>query len=79
MSSIYEIKQRSCLNSLKYFHVWDGLPLDITHDIFDGIAKDIVCNIITGLVSEEKLFSIDFVNSKIASFEFSGIDKKNKP
>ena len=79
MSSVYGIKQRPCLNSLKYFHVIDGLPPDIAHDIFEGVATDTVCNIITGLVSEEKLFSIDFVNGKIASFEYSQIDKKNKP
>ena len=71
MSSVYRIKQRSCLNSLKYFHVVDCLPRDIAHDIFEGVSIHIVCNIITGLVSEDKLFSIDFVNSKIVSFEYS--------
>ena len=79
MSSLYGIKQRSCLNSLKYFHVVDGLPPHIAHDNFEGVAIDIICNIITGLVSEDKLFSIDFLNGKIASFEYSRIDKKNKP
>ena len=79
MSSLYGIKQRSCLNSLKYFHVVDGLPPHIARDIFEGVAIDIVCNIITGLVSEDKLFSIDFVNGKIASFEYSRIGEKNKP
>ena len=34
MSSVYGIKQRSCLNSFKYFHAVDGLPPDIAHDIF---------------------------------------------
>ena len=71
MSSVYRIKQRSCLNSLKYFHVVDCLPRDIAHDIFEGVSIHIVCNIITGHVSEDKLFSIDFVNSKIVSFEYS--------
>ena len=76
--SVYGIKQKLCLNSLKYFHVVDGLPPDIAHDIFEGVAIDIVCHIITGLVSEDKLFSTGFVNGKIVSFEYSRIDKKNK-
>ena len=42
MSSVYGIKQRSCFNSLKYYHVVDGLPPDIAHDIFEGVARDIV-------------------------------------
>ena len=79
MSSAYRIKQMSCVNSLKYFHVVDVLPPDIAHDIFEGVAINIVCNIITGLVCEDKLFSIDFVNGKIASFEYSQINKRNKP
>ena len=71
MCSVYGIKQRSSLNFLKYFHEVDCLPPDIDHDIFQGIATDIVFNIITGLVNESKLFSIDFVSSKFSSFEYS--------
>ena len=52
MSSDYGIKQRSCINSVKYFHVVEGLPPDMI--FFEGVAIDIVCNIITGLVSEDK-------------------------
>ena len=79
MPSIHGIEQRSCVNSLEYFHVADGLPPDIANDIFQGIAIDIVCNIITSLVSEDKLFSTDFVKSKLASIEYSQIDERNKP
>ena len=50
MSSVYRIKQMSCVNSLKYFHTVDVLPPDIAHDILEGVAINNVCNIITGLV-----------------------------
>ena len=63
MPSIYGIKQKSCVKFLEYFHVVDGLPPGIGNDIFEGIAIDIVCNIIASLVSEDKLFSAAFVNS----------------
>ena len=79
MPSFYGIKQRSCVNSLKYFHVADGLPPDIVNDIFQGIAIYIACNIITSLVSEGKSFSTDFASSKLASIEYSQINERNKP
>ena len=62
MSSIYGIKQKSCVNFLKNFHVADGLPPGIGNDIFEGIAIDVVCNIITSLVSDDNSFSTTFVN-----------------
>ena len=62
MSSIYGIKQKSCVNFLEYFHVVDGLPPGIGNDIFEGIAIDVVCNIITSLVSDDNSFSTTFVN-----------------
>ena len=65
MSSIYGIKQKSCVNFLKNFHVADGLPPGIGNDIFEGIAIDIVGNIMTSLVSEDKSFSTAFVNSTL--------------
>ena len=40
-----------------------GLPPGIGNNIFEGIAIDIVCNIIASLVPEDKLFSTAFVNS----------------
>lgn len=36
-------KKSLFLNDLKYFHVIDGLPPDIVHDIFEGLAV-IRCN-----------------------------------
>ena len=59
---------------------WSGLfTTDIAVTFFEGKATDIVFNIITGLVSEDKLFSIDFVSCKFSSFEYSQIDQKKKP
>ena len=65
MSLIYGIKEKWCVNFLEYFHVVDGLPPGIGNDIFEGIAIDIVGNIMTSLVSEDKSFSTAFVNSTL--------------
>ena len=39
LASVYGIKANSCLNSLTYFHVIDGFPRDLAHDLFEGVAK----------------------------------------
>ena len=45
IASAYSIKSCSPLHVLKYFHVIDGLPPDLAHDVFEGIAIDILSQI----------------------------------
>ena len=45
-SSLYGIKENSCLNELSYYHVTSGLPPDLTHDLFEGFAVDIVSSVV---------------------------------
>ena len=78
LCSLYGIKSNSCQHSLQYFHVIDGLPPDIAHDIFEGIAIDVINDLLLGLISVSKVFTFHFVN-KTTSFEYSKIDRKNKP
>lgn len=76
---LYGIKSNSHLNFLQYFHVIDVLAADLAHDIFEGIAVDVMDDIIFALIFVSKVFIIDFVNEAIASFKHSKIHKKNKP
>ena len=78
ISSAYGIKEKSCLNDLHYFHVAEGLPPDIAHDIFEGVAVDVISNIIH-LLLEEKLITLEDINNKISCFSYSNVDKSNKP
>ena len=79
LCSLYGIKSNLRLNSLQYFHVTDGLHPDIAYDIFEGIAVDVMDDVLLGQISVSNVFTIDFVNKAIASFEYSKIDRKNKP
>lgn len=79
LCSLYGIKSNSRLNSLQYFHVTDGLHPNIAYDIFEGIAVDVMDDVLLGQISVSNVFTIDFVNKAIASFEYSKIDRKNKP
>ena len=52
-SSLYGVKTDCPLHALSHFHVINGLPSDIAHDIFEGVAVDVLHNIIVYCVSSE--------------------------
>ena len=78
LSSDYGLKYDSIFNSLKYFHFTTGLPHDISHDIFEGVASETLSNILTKLISD-KLITLEYINIKIRNFPYIGNDKKDKP
>ena len=47
LCSVYGMKSKSCLNQLKYFHINNGLPPDLPHDLFEGFAIDIMNLLVT--------------------------------
>ena len=75
---VYGIKERCCLNDLEHFHVINGLPPDLAHDVFEGIAKKVLSNIV-GCFCKEKIVRLEEINGNISSFKFSDLDKRNKP
>ena len=77
LASVYGIKANSCLNSSSYFHVIDGFPPDLAHDLFEGVAIDILTNIISELIGTLQL-TLAIINSAIRNFEYCEIDKQNK-
>ena len=77
LASVYGIKANSCLNSSSYFHVIDGFPPDLAHDLFEGVAIDILTNIISELIGTLQL-TLAIINSATRNFEYCEIDKQNK-
>ena len=78
LSKIYGLKRKSCLNELQYFHAVDGLPPDITHDVFEGVAKFVLCDVISYCISED-YFTLHDLNESIEQFPYSACDRANKP
>ena len=78
LSPVYGILSDSCLNSLEYYHVINGLPPDFAHDVLEGFAKDITKNVIVYMI-KEKYITLDDLNDSIENFKYSEVDKKNKP
>ena len=78
LSSEYGLKRDSIFNYLKYFHVSNGLPHDISHDLFEGVVNETLSCVLTKLISDGYLSLVN-INDKIISFEYIGNDKNNKP
>ena len=68
-SSVYVIKKNSCWHQLKYYHVINGLPADLAHDVFDCIS----------FFCKNDTFSLEFLNNQISLFDFTKRDRRNKP
>ena len=62
-ASVYGIKQSSCLNDLEYFHVINGLPPDLAYDVFEGIAINVL-NDIVGYFCKEKIIRLEEIMTK---------------
>lgn len=79
IATTYGIVHNSILNSCRYFHVTSGLVPDIMHDILEGSLELCMRHLLIHLISEEKLFSVAFLNTRIASFSYGPLEVKNKP
>ena len=72
MAPAYGTKSNSCLNELEFFHVAEGLPPDLAHDVFEGFAINSMPSIIEVLV-EQKCFNLQELNNSISTFEYARI------
>ena len=54
------------------------MPSYITHDLFEGVAVDVLENIISYCV-EQRFFDIEYPNSRIETFDYKRSDVTNKP
>ncbi len=63
--SIYGVKTKSGLNNSKYFHIVDGLPPDIMHDILEGALPLHLKVMLKKFVLDEKMFALDELNQQL--------------
>ncbi|XP_036346264.1 uncharacterized protein LOC118755535 [Rhagoletis pomonella] len=60
------IKKDSCLNELGYFHVCEGLPPCISHDLFEGIIPYDLMEVCKYMCIQD-VISIDYINMSLSS------------
>ncbi len=78
LATVYGVKQKSPLNELKHYHVIDGLPPCIAHDILEGVGPDLFEIIVTKLVRQGYFTLLQF-QEKVNCFPYMGSDLANKP
>lgn len=75
----YGVKRPSVLNQSRYFHVIDGLDLDIMHDQLEGVLPLEIKMLVRKIAKEHKLATLDDINERIENFNYGPADQKNKP
>ena len=79
VATTYGVNRNSILNDLSYFHVTSGLPPDLMHDIFEGVAVIEIKCMLSVFVQVKNYFSLTTVNNRIQSFPYGYPDSTNKP
>lgn len=64
------IKEECVLNLINSFHVTENFAVDISHDIFEGVALYDITNILYQFIITDKLFSIEILNYKLKYFNY---------
>jgi hypothetical protein len=77
--TITGIKDFCIFNEIPSFHVISNYSVDIMHDVLEGVFLYDMAKIVYNLIYVHKLFSLDYLNSKIKCFNYGNLCNKNKP
>ncbi|XP_064638338.1 uncharacterized protein LOC135494351 [Lineus longissimus] len=77
LSSTYGVKKDSPLNALKHYHVAEGLPPDLAHDIFEGVACELIV-LVVNYSCKKGFFSLKSLNKAIRNLDYGEPDKSTK-
>lgn len=78
--SVSGIKERCVFNQIVNFHIYENYSVDVFHDLWEGVAKCTVRNVLETLIkSEDNELSLNILNSRIDSFSYNQSELSNKP
>ena len=75
----YGVKRSSILNQSQYFHVVDGLDLDVMHDQLEEVLPLEIKLLLRKYITVDKSLTLDVLNKRIAGFSYPLVDASNKP
>ena len=76
----YGINRNSILNDLLYFYVCSGALLpDVMHDILEGALQYEMKLMLRVMISEDRYFTLDTLNTRLDNFEFGYMESKDRP
>jgi hypothetical protein len=64
------VKAISALDCLSHFESVESFTPDVMHDILEGSAKIELCKLLTQFIDDEKLFTLNQLNSQISTFHY---------
>lgn len=76
--SFFGVKEHCVLNDLNFFNTCECITADIQHDLPEGIFP-LTLKLVLGFLIEKKVFTLQELNNKIASFNYGILDRCNKP
>ena len=79
LEATYGVKTRSVLNQSRYFHITDGLVLDVMHDQLEGVLPLEVKILLQKYIQEENYFTLEIVNDRLERLWYPQSDASNKP
>ena len=79
IATTYGVCRDSILNSLRYFHVIDGLPPDIMHDVLEGALPLELKLMLHQFIHTSRILTLDQLNSRIQAFPYGEEDRTNRP
>lgn len=73
------IKSSCLFNSLNYFHTAENITVDVMHDLLEGVVPFELKLVLFSFIYEQKLFTLELLNCRLACFDYGSCDRKNKP
>ncbi len=78
LASVYGVKGKSPLCDLEYYHVINGLPSCIAHDLFEGAVPEVLEEVVTSLIADGYI-TMSELQKCVNEFPYADADKSNKP
>lgn len=77
LPTAYGIKFNSPFNRLRYGHIINLLPPDLSHDLCEGVIPRVLTLALKYFICEKKFFTLDFLKYKLKNFPLGPQDKRN--
>ncbi len=78
LDTLYGIKGKSPLNELQYYHIIDGLPHCLAHDLFEGVGPTVFELVVKKLITLG-FFTLEQFWARVENFPYMGSDLANRP
>ena len=71
------VKETCIFHRIPNFHVLDNTAVDPMHDLFEGVCRYDMAEILYDLIYVKKFFSLQIFNSRVTTFDKSLLNDKN--